>query len=47
MIAGLEAQARSSAPDQDHSQHLFYSRPATAFGEFRSGLATALNAPQV
>jgi hypothetical protein len=47
MIAELEYNARSSAQDQDHSQHSFYSRLATVFGEFRAGLATVLNAPQV
>jgi hypothetical protein len=47
IIAELEAEARSSARDQDHSQHTMYSRLATVFGEFRAGLASVLNAPQV
>jgi hypothetical protein len=47
IVADLEAEARSSAQDQDHSQHTMYSRLATVFGEFRAGLASVLNAPQV
>jgi hypothetical protein len=47
MIAKLEAQARLSEQDQDHSQHSFYSQLAGVFEEFRNGLATALSAPQV
>jgi hypothetical protein len=47
MIAEPEAQARLSAQDQDHSQHSFYSRLASVFGEFRNRLANAWNAPQV
>jgi hypothetical protein len=47
IVAELEAEARSSAQDQDHSQHALYCRLATVFGEFRTGLATVLNAPQV
>jgi hypothetical protein len=47
IVEELEAEARSSAQDQDHSQHAMYSRLATVFGEFRAGLATVLNAPQV
>jgi hypothetical protein len=43
MIAELEYNARSSG----HSQHSFYSRLATVFGEFCAGLATVLSAPQV
>jgi hypothetical protein len=43
MIAELEAQARLSAQDQDHSEHSFYSRLASVFAEFRNGLTTALN----
>jgi hypothetical protein len=39
MIAELEDNARSSAQDQDYSQHSFYSRLAIVFGEFRNGLA--------
>jgi hypothetical protein len=40
MIAELDAPARSSAHDRDHSEHVLYSRLATVFGEFRNGLAT-------
>jgi len=47
MIEELEAQARLSAQDQDQSDHSFYSRLATVFGEFRNGLTTALNPPRV
>ena len=47
MIAELEANARLSAQGQDHSEHAMYSRLASVFGEFRAGLATVLNAPQV
>jgi hypothetical protein len=47
MIAELEYNARSSAQDQDHSEHAFYSRIASVFAEFRNELTTALNAPQV
>ena len=47
MIAELEYNARSSAQNQDHSEHAFYSRLASVFAEFRNGLTTALNAPQV
>jgi hypothetical protein len=47
MIAELEYNARLSSQGQDHSQHSFYSRLASVFAEFRNGLATALNAPQV
>jgi hypothetical protein len=47
IIASLEAEARSSAQDQDHSQHALYCRLATVFGEFRTGLESVLNAPQV
>jgi hypothetical protein len=47
MIAELEYNARSSAQDRDHSEHAFYARLASVFGEFRNGLTTALNAPQV
>ena len=47
MIAELETQARLSAQSADHSEHAMYARLATVFGEFRSGLATVLNAPQV
>ena len=37
----------TSAQNQDHSEHAFYSRLASVFAEFRNGLATALNAPKV
>jgi hypothetical protein len=47
IVAELEAEARSSAQDQDHSQHALYCRLATVFGEFRTGLESVLNAPQV
>jgi len=47
MMAEPEAQARSSAQGPDHSQHSFYSRLASVLSEFRNGLGTALNAPQV
>ena len=49
MIEELKAQARLSAQDQDQDQsdHSFYSRLATVFGEFRNGLTTALNPPRV
>jgi hypothetical protein len=47
MIAELEAQARLSAQGQDHSEHAMYARLASVFSEFRAGLATVLNAPQV
>jgi hypothetical protein len=47
MIAELEANARLSAQDQDHSEHALYSRLANVFSEFNNGLATVLNAPQV
>jgi hypothetical protein len=47
MIAELEYNARLSSQGQDHSQHSFYLRLASVFAEFRNGLATALNAPQV
>jgi hypothetical protein len=47
MIAELEYNARSSAQNQDHSEHALYSRLASVFAEFRNGLTTALNAPQV
>jgi hypothetical protein len=47
IIASLEAEVRASAQDMDHARHALYSRLATVFGEFRAGLASVLNAPQV
>jgi hypothetical protein len=47
MIVELETQARLSAQGQDHSEHAMYARLASVFSEFRAGLATVLNAPQV
>jgi len=47
MIAELDAQVRSSAPDRDHSEHVLNSRLATVFGEFRNGLATVFDSLQV
>ena len=47
MIAELDASARSSAHDRDHSEHVLYSRLATVFGEFRNGLATVFDSLQV
>jgi hypothetical protein len=47
MIAELETQARLSAQSADHSEHAMYARLATVFGEFRTGLESVLNAPQV
>jgi hypothetical protein len=47
IIVGLEAYARTAAQDRRHGGHTEFSRLATVFGEFRAGLATVLNAPQV
>jgi hypothetical protein len=47
MIAELETQARLSKQSADHSEHAMYARLASVFGEFRAGLATVLNTPQV
>ena len=40
MIAELEYNARSSAQNQDHSEHAFYSLLASVFAEFRNGPTT-------
>ena len=47
IIVGLEAYARKAAQDRRHDGHTEFSRLATVFAEFRAGLATVLNAPQV
>lgn len=47
IIAALEGEARASAQDRDHARHSLFARVAMVFGEFRNGLATILNAPQV
>jgi hypothetical protein len=47
IIVGLEAYARTAAQDRRHAEHSEFSRLASVLGEFRAGLATVLNAPQV
>jgi hypothetical protein len=47
LIVGLEEYARTAAQDRHHAGHTEFSRLATVFAEFRAGLATVLNAPQV
>jgi hypothetical protein len=47
LVADLEARARNAAQAFDHAEHTLFSRLASVVAEFRAGLATVLNAPQV